>query len=41
MACLAVTNTYSRDKLTAANRVVGSLAEVEIDSLPGLFEETP
>ena len=41
MACLAVTNTYSRDKLTAANRVVGSLAEVEIDSLPGLFEGTP
>ena len=41
MACLAVTNTYSRDKLAAANRVVGSLAEVEIDSLPSLFEGTP
>jgi beta-phosphoglucomutase len=38
MVCLAVTNTYSRDKLTAANLVVGSLAEVEIDSLPSLFE---
>lgn len=38
MACLAVTNTYSREKLAAANRVVGSLAEVEINSLPSLFE---
>ncbi len=41
MACLAVTNTYSRDKLVAADRVVGSLAEVEIGSLPGLFERIP
>ncbi len=40
MACLAVTNTYSRNKLAAANRVVGSLEEVEIDSLQGLFEGT-
>jgi len=41
MACLAITNTYSREKLAAANRVVGSLAEVEIDSLPSLFERNP
>lgn len=40
MACLAVANTYPREKLAAASRVAGSLAEVDIDSLPSLFEGT-
>ncbi len=40
MVCLAVTNTYPAEKLTAANCVAGSLSEVDVESLPGLFEET-
>ena len=37
MACLAVANTYPRERLSGANRVVGSLSEVDIDSLPDLL----
>jgi len=39
MACLAVAHTYPRERLTAANRVADSLAEVDVDSLAGLLEE--
>ncbi len=41
MMCLAVTNTYPRAKLRAANLVVSSLEEVSVDSLPDLLEERP
>jgi beta-phosphoglucomutase len=39
MACMAVANSYERDKLRAAQRVVASLEEVTPDSLQALFEE--
>ena len=39
MRCLAVTNTYSREKLLEANRVVDSLETVTPDLLASLFEE--
>jgi beta-phosphoglucomutase len=38
MACLAVSNSYPCEKLQAANRVVGSLAEVRLDGLQSIFE---
>jgi hypothetical protein len=38
MTCIAVANTYPREKLSAANLVVGSLYEMDVESLPGLFE---
>jgi len=38
MACLAVANTYPREKLAYASRVAGSLAEVDVESLAGLLE---
>jgi beta-phosphoglucomutase len=38
MTCIAVANTYPREKLSAANLVVGSLCEMDVESLPGLFE---
>jgi len=40
MACMAVTNSYPREALTAANRVVASLNEVHLESLQSIFEET-
>jgi beta-phosphoglucomutase len=39
MTVLAVTNTVSADKLHQAQRVVKSLAEVDVDALRGLAEE--
>ncbi len=41
MACLAVANTYPREKLIGANRVVGCLSEVDVESLEALFGEAP
>jgi beta-phosphoglucomutase len=41
MKCLAVSTSYPAERLRAANRVVPSLAELPIDSLEGIFEETP
>jgi beta-phosphoglucomutase-like phosphatase (HAD superfamily) len=38
MRCLAVSNSYPDKKLKEANRVVHSLEEVQVDSLPSLFE---
>jgi beta-phosphoglucomutase len=38
MACLAVAGTYPASGLTSANRVVGSLEEVDIESLEQLTE---
>lgn len=38
MVCLAVANTYPREKLTAAHRVVTSLEEVRPDELEALVE---
>ena len=40
MKCLAVTNSYSPDKLGAASKIVGSLKEVQLNSLQTLFEAT-
>ena len=40
MICLAVSNSYSREALQTANRVITSLEEVRLDSLRTLFEET-
>jgi len=40
MICLAVTNSYPRQLLQAADRVVASLAEVQFNSLQTLFEES-
>ena len=40
MACMAVTNSYPREALTAANKIVASLDEVQPDSLQALFEGT-
>ncbi len=39
MGCLAVANTYPREKLIGANRVVGSLREVDFESLEALLGE--
>jgi len=39
MKCLAVSNSYPPDRLLAANRVVTSFEEVELESLNGIFEE--
>ncbi len=41
MPCLAVTNTYPREHLQAANRVVSSLEEVDVPILERLVEELP
>jgi beta-phosphoglucomutase-like phosphatase (HAD superfamily) len=38
MKVVAVTNTFSREKLSAAHRVVDSLAGLEPATLRGLFE---
>lgn len=38
MLCLAVSNSYPPEKLLEANRVVGSLEEVRVESLPALFD---
>jgi beta-phosphoglucomutase len=38
MKCIAVTNSHPREKLTAADLVVDSLEEVNIDVLKGLFQ---
>ncbi|MBN2319332.1 MAG: HAD family phosphatase [Acidobacteria bacterium] len=38
MRCLAVSNSYPPEKLKEANRVVDSLEEVHVDSLPALFD---
>jgi HAD superfamily hydrolase (TIGR01509 family) len=38
MSCMAVTNSYPREALAAANRIVASLGEVQLDSLQALFE---
>jgi len=40
MACMAVTNSYPHEALAAANRIVASLGEVQLDSLQALFEGT-
>ncbi|MBN1566963.1 MAG: HAD family phosphatase [Acidobacteria bacterium] len=37
MACMAVTNSYPREALAAANRIINSLDEVRVDSLQDLF----
>jgi HAD superfamily hydrolase (TIGR01509 family) len=39
MKVVGVTNSYPADKLRAAHRVVDSLADLDVDSLRGLFEE--
>jgi beta-phosphoglucomutase len=39
MRCLAVSNSYPPEKLQKANRVARSLEEVQIESLPALFEQ--
>ena len=39
MACLAVCNSYSREELARANRVVASLEEVQVEGLQRIFEE--
>ena len=39
MVCLAVTNTYSAEKLAKAHRVVSSLHEVTLESLETLLQE--
>lgn len=38
MRCLAVTTTNPREKLAAADRVVDSLAEIDVDSLRAVFK---
>jgi HAD superfamily hydrolase (TIGR01509 family) len=38
MRCLAVSNSYPQEKLQEADRVVGSLEEVHLESLPALFD---
>jgi beta-phosphoglucomutase len=39
MTCMAVTNSYPREKLREANRIVASLEEVRLESLQALFGE--
>jgi beta-phosphoglucomutase len=39
MRCLAVTNSYSREKLSEAHRVVESLAEISFDDLRSMFAD--
>ncbi len=39
MVCLALTNTYDRESLGAANRVVSSLREVRVEDLESLWQE--
>jgi len=39
MMCMAVTNSYPREKLLAANLIVTSLQDVRLDSLLSLLEE--
>jgi len=39
MKCLAVSTSYPAEKLQEANRVVPSLAELQIDILENIFEE--
>jgi len=39
MKCLAISNSYPAEKLQKANRVARSLEEVQIESLPALFEQ--
>ncbi|HYK87720.1 MAG TPA: HAD family phosphatase [Acidobacteriota bacterium] len=41
MMCMAVTNSYPREKLHAANLIVASLQDVDADCLRRLFEERP
>ncbi len=38
MACMAVANSYPLEVLSAANLVVSSLEDMQIDNLKGLFE---
>ncbi|MCH8029636.1 MAG: HAD family phosphatase [Candidatus Dadabacteria bacterium] len=40
MKCLAVTNTYSEQKLRRADMIVGSLEDVGIEMLEGIFSTT-
>ncbi len=39
MVCMAVTNSYPGEMLSAADRIVISLEEVQLESLQTLFEE--
>lgn len=39
MKCIAVTNSHPREKLQAADLIVDSLEEINIEILKGLFEE--
>lgn len=38
MKCIAVTNTYSSDRLTMADVIVKSLSEVDVENIDGMFE---
>ncbi len=40
MRCIAVTNTYSHDSLTMADRVVGSLKEIDVEDLENLISKS-
>jgi beta-phosphoglucomutase family hydrolase len=39
MKCVAVTNSHPREKLSAADLIVDSLKEVNVETLKGLFSE--
>ncbi len=41
MQCLAISNTYAQEQLAAASRVASSLQGLTLESLQGLFEDTP
>ncbi|MBM3789192.1 MAG: HAD family phosphatase [Acidobacteria bacterium] len=41
MYCVAVTNSYEAEKLSEANRIVGSLADLDVEGLAGLPEGSP